>query len=107
MKKMNFPTLWRKWIMECISTASVYVLVNGSLTAEFKFEHGLRQGDPLSPFLFLLMAEGINVMMKSLVEVDFSLVIRLAQIIKFLSPIYNLLMILCWWVTLVGLIIVL
>jgi len=65
MKKMNFPTLWRKWIMECISTATTFVLVSGSPADEFKFERGLRQGDPLSPFLFLLVAESLNVMMKA------------------------------------------
>jgi hypothetical protein len=68
MKKMNFPTLWRKWIMECITTASASVLVNGSPTDEFRFERGLRQGDPLSPFLFLIAAEGLHVMMNALVD---------------------------------------
>jgi len=68
MKKMNFPTLWCKWIMEYVSTASMSVLVNGNPTDEFKFERGLRQGDPLSPFLFLIVAEGLNVMMNALVE---------------------------------------
>lgn len=51
-----------------MSTATASVLVNGSLTEEFNFKRGLRQGDPLSPFLFLLAAEGLNVMMKSMVE---------------------------------------
>ena len=65
---MAFPTLWRKWIKECVSTATASVLVNGSPTDEFHFEWGLRQGDPLSPFLFLLATEGLNVMMKALIE---------------------------------------
>jgi len=52
MKKMNFPTLWRKWIMECVSTATTSILVNGSPTDEFKFEQGLRQGDPFHLFYF-------------------------------------------------------
>jgi len=41
--------------------------VNGIPTEEFPFERGLRQGDPLSPFLFLLAAEGFNVLMKEMV----------------------------------------
>lgn len=65
---MSFPVLWRKWIKECVSTATTSVLVNGSPTDEFPLKRGLRQGDPLSPFLFLLAAEGLNIVMKSLVE---------------------------------------
>jgi len=67
MQNMNFRTLWRKWIKECVGTASASVLVNGCPTEEFPIERGLRQGDPLSSFLFLLAAEGFNVMMKALV----------------------------------------
>jgi len=96
MKKMNFPTLWRKWIMECVSTASASVLVNGSPTDKFKFERGLRQGDPLSPFLFLIAVEGLNVMMNVLVEAGhFSGYKVGAKIILFPSLIYNLLMTPC------------
>jgi hypothetical protein len=68
MQRMNFPTLWRKWMSECVGTATTFVLVNRCPTDEFPMERGLRQGDPLSPFLFLLAAEGFNVLMQSLVE---------------------------------------
>jgi mannosylglycoprotein endo-beta-mannosidase len=65
---MSFPTLWRKWMKACVCTAKASVLVNGSPTDEFPLERGLRQGNPLSPFLFLLAAEGLNVLMQALVE---------------------------------------
>jgi hypothetical protein len=70
MGKMAFPPLWRKWMRECVCTATASVLVNGSPTEEFPFQRGLRQGDPLSPFLFLVAAEGLNVMMSTMVERD-------------------------------------
>ncbi|GAU12613.1 hypothetical protein TSUD_132230 [Trifolium subterraneum] len=68
MGRMSFPTLWRKWIKECICTASASILVNGSPTEEFPLERGLRQGDPLSPFLFLLATEGLHVLMEAMVD---------------------------------------
>jgi len=68
MLQMNFPTLWRKWIYECVGTATASVLVNGCPTDEFPMERGLRQGDPLCPFLFLLAAVGFNILMQSLLE---------------------------------------
>jgi len=52
MVKMNFPTLWRKWMLECIGTATTSVLVNGCPTDEFPIERGLRQGDFCLLFCF-------------------------------------------------------
>lgn len=62
--KMGFSDKWRKWMRECLSTAAVLVLVNGSPTHEFVVVHGLCQGDLLSPFLFLMVAEGLNMLFK-------------------------------------------
>ncbi|GAU47989.1 hypothetical protein TSUD_272340 [Trifolium subterraneum] len=68
MFKMQFLSRWRGWIMEFVSSASASVLVNGCPTDEFTLERGLRQGDPLSPFLYLLAAEGLHVMMDAAVS---------------------------------------
>jgi hypothetical protein len=65
-----FLTLWRKWMKKCVSTATALILVNGCHTEEFHLKRGLRQGDPLSPFLFLLATEGLNVMMTEVVNLN-------------------------------------
>jgi len=55
---------------ECVSTATASILVNGSHTKEFHLKKGLRQGDSLSPFLFLIVAEGLNVMMTEAINLN-------------------------------------
>ena len=64
LERMGFPEKWSKWIQQCLETASVSVLVNGSPTEEFQMQRGLRQGDPLAPCLFLVVAEGLSALMR-------------------------------------------
>jgi hypothetical protein len=65
MKKLGFAHQWVSLVMGMVETISFSVIFNGSRLKEFKPYRGIRQGDPISPYLFLLEAEGLSCLLKS------------------------------------------
>jgi len=70
MERLGFCEKWVGWIKACLESASVSVLMNGSPTQKFKPKKGLRQGNPLTPFLFIIVAEGLVGVIRKAVEKD-------------------------------------
>ncbi|GJR37205.1 RNA-directed DNA polymerase, eukaryota [Tanacetum coccineum] len=68
LNKFGFGVKWRGWIQGCFNSARGSILVNGSPTSKFKFFKGLKQGDPLSPFLFILIMESLHLSFKNVVD---------------------------------------
>ena len=60
MTRLGFLEVWINWVMGCVTTPSFSVLINGKPFGNIMPSRGIRQGDPLSPYLFLLCVEGFN-----------------------------------------------
>ncbi|CAK8539652.1 unnamed protein product [Lathyrus sativus] len=57
---MIFGNTWMRWMEACIFKIHVSILFNDNLTKDFEVGIGLRKGNPLSPFLFVLVVEGLS-----------------------------------------------
>ncbi|KAJ0702066.1 putative RNA-directed DNA polymerase [Helianthus annuus] len=69
LRQMGFGDRWCKWVWGVLSSARAAVLVNGTPTFEFKCGKGMRQGDPISPFLFVAVMEALSCLLVKAREV--------------------------------------
>ena len=60
MVKLGFPEIWVDRVMCCVTTPTFSILINGKPFGHINPSRGLHQGDPLSPYLFLLCTEGFT-----------------------------------------------
>ncbi|XP_039136968.1 uncharacterized protein LOC120274488 [Dioscorea cayenensis subsp. rotundata] len=63
LTKMNFPDKWVSWISACLCSSSFSILINGVPSPWFSSSRGVRQGDPISSYLFILVAQNFSSMM--------------------------------------------
>jgi hypothetical protein len=68
LQRCGLGKKWRDWIRFCISTVRFSILVNGTPSGFFSSYRGLRQGDPLSPLLFVVVMEALSLMLATTLD---------------------------------------
>ncbi|GJX35260.1 ARID DNA-binding domain-containing protein [Tanacetum coccineum] len=70
LKRFGFHEVMVNWIMTCVSTSAFSICLNGQTHGYFKGARGLRQGDHISPYLFTLVMEVLNLIMIKNIKAD-------------------------------------
>ncbi|KAK4383839.1 hypothetical protein Sango_3114300 [Sesamum angolense] len=68
LQLFGFPGTFIRWVEECVTTPMFSVCINGNPHGFFKGSRGLRQGNPMSPFLFVMIMEVLQLMLLQLID---------------------------------------
>lgn len=66
---MKFPTIWLCWIQACIASSSFAFFINGIPSKFISTSRGIRQGDPLSSYLFILVSQNLTAILNHALEI--------------------------------------
>nr|GEX01492.1 RNA-directed DNA polymerase, eukaryota [Tanacetum cinerariifolium] len=89
LKNFGFGKKWCKWIQSCLRSLRGSIIINGSPTKEFQFFKGLKQGDPLSPFLFILIMESLHLSFQQVVDASIFKGIKLSSLLSISHMFYT------------------
>ena len=85
LRQVGFPKLWIFLLMECITTVSYSVLINGKPSPVFKPMLGIQQEDPLSLYIFILCIEVLSDLLLQAQEHRYCLGIKILRYASFIS----------------------
>nr|GEZ97291.1 RNA-directed DNA polymerase, eukaryota [Tanacetum cinerariifolium] len=85
LRSFGFGSKWCSWISGSLISGMASILINGSSTSEFQFHYGLKQGDPLAPYLFILITESLHLSFSRAVDAGISRVSRLILLLRSLT----------------------
>jgi hypothetical protein len=70
LAKLGFHSQWVQWVMACVTTMRYSIRFNGNMLDSFTPSRGIRQGDHLSPYLFLFVADGLSCLIRKEIEIN-------------------------------------
>jgi hypothetical protein len=70
LAKLGFHSQWVQWVMACVTTMRYTIRCNGNMVDSFTPSRGIRQGDPLSLYLFLFVTDGLSCLIRKEIEMN-------------------------------------